>query len=746
MNSADLLVLELIDGRNLKDVIAQRPDRSLCMKIAEQVTDVLIAAHAAGVVHRDLKPGNIMLGDDGTIKVLDFGLARAIDSPPATTTRSDTPPHHQLDTSATSVDSDAPTMSDAPTISALPGEHTDLRTELGTVLGTLRYMSPEQARGEPSTAASDMYSLGLLLQEVFTGQPAYDETLDRAGLLRGAMRADTLAPAGLGADLSALLRRLKSPAPTSRPTAVETAERLRWIRQKPQRRLRNLAAAALLAAALGGLKYTVDLSQERSIAVERRNQAEDLISFMLGDLRDRLEPVGRLDVLESVGDEALAYFESLSAEELTDDELFRRSKALRQIGDVRIAQGDLPAATQAFEESLNLALGLVERDPDNDEWQLGLGESRFWAGFSLWRRGDLDGALVHFQPYLRITGALAVKDPGNLDWQAELANATSTVGSVLEAKGNLRGALERFSATLDINEALVATDPSNDRWQLDLSFAHNTVAAVLLATGDLEAASRHYREDVRIKTQLVAGDQANLTWREHLTASYNHLGIALKASGNLEEALTHFEAALDIAENLTDTDPANTEWQSFLASSYRHSGLLLLALGDLPLAQEQLLKSRAMFERLIDSDPIESRRQLASTLAGVGRAFLAGGDLDDAMEAVQTALSMAESNIEDDLNNLGMRRTQAETRLLLGRILSSMDEMEEARVAWETAVEQVEPFAKYSEDPRLLDLWVRGLLRLDRLTEATPIVAKLRDGGYRSPLFVELCRQKGVSL
>ena len=109
----DLLVLELIDGRSLKDVIAHRPDRSLCMKIAEQVTDVLIAAHAAGVVHRDLKPGNIMLGDDGTIKVLDFGLARAIDSTPGTTTHSDPPPHHQLDASARSDDSDAPTVSDA---------------------------------------------------------------------------------------------------------------------------------------------------------------------------------------------------------------------------------------------------------------------------------------------------------------------------------------------------------------------------------------------------------------------------------------------------------------------------------------------------------------------------------------------------------------------------------------------------------------------------------------------------------
>ena len=377
---------------------------------------------------------------------------------------------------------------------------------------------------------------------------------------------------------------------------------------------------------------------------------------------------------------------------------------------------------------------------------IGPGESRFWAGFSLWRRGALDGALAHFQPYLRITETLANKDPENLEWQAELANATSTIGSVLEAKGDLNGALEKFSETLALNLALADKDKSNNRWQLDLSFAHNTVGDVLLATGDLEAASDHYREDVRIKTRLVDSDRTNVTWREHLTASHTHLGIALVARGNLEDALTHFEAALDIAESLTDTDPANTEWQSYLASAYRHSGLLLLALGDLPRAQEQLLRSRAMFQRLVDSDPVESRRQLASTLAGVGRAFLAGGNLDDAMGAAQTALSMAESNMEDDRGHLGMRRTQAETRLLLGRILSHIGEVAEARVAWSTAVEEVEPFAENSKDPRLLDLWVRGLLHLNRLQQATPIIEKLRLVGYRSPLFVELCKQKGVSL
>ena len=737
----DLLVLEFIEGKNLREVIQERPARSLCMKIAEQVTDVLVAAHAAGVVHRDLKPANIMLGADGDIKVLDFGLARSRDSMPWTAAGEAAP-----DTPAGALP--ALVEEDATTMTAFQSAGADLRTQAGTVLGTLQYMSPEQARGESATAASDMCSLGLVLQEVFTGERAYRRNLEPEALLRHARAGETLVPTGLGGDLTALIQRLKSLAATQRPTAVETAERLRWIRQKPKRRARNVAAAAaLLAATLGGLKYTVDLRRERSVAVEARQQADGLISFMLGDLREKLEPVGRLDVLESVGHEALAYFESLSEVELTDEGLFRLSKALSQIGEVWIAQGNLPAATEAFEESLNVARGLVERDPDNDEWQLGLGESHFWAGFSLWKRGALDGALEQFLPYLRITEALVEKDPENRGWQVELANATSTIGSVLEAQGDLDGALENFRRALDINEALVAEDPSNDGWQLDLALTHNTIGAVLEAQGDLDGALAHYRADVAIKGQLVASDPINTLWLESLATSHNHLGNLLEMLGNLEDALAQFDAELALAAGLTATDPTNTDWQRELAVSYRKSGLALLALDELPRAQEQLLSSQRILDELVANDPVNSadwRRQLAAAHVGIGTAFLAGGNLRDAMGEARVALSITDPIVERDPENPETRLWHTQGHLLLGSVLSRLGEAEQARAAWTRALDAIEPVARISADPRLLDLWARGLPHLDRIQEAIPVIEKLRAVGYRNPQFLELGRQKGV--
>ena len=137
------LVLEFVDGPTLADRIAQGPipvDEAL--PIAKQIAEALEAAHEQGIVHRDLKPANIKLRPDGTVKVLDFGLAKAFGG------------------RAEHVSSDSPTMLATPA------------TQLGTILGTAAYMSPEQAKNEPLDARSDIWSMGCVFYEMLTGRPS----------------------------------------------------------------------------------------------------------------------------------------------------------------------------------------------------------------------------------------------------------------------------------------------------------------------------------------------------------------------------------------------------------------------------------------------------------------------------------------------------------------------------------------------------------------------------------------------
>jgi serine/threonine protein kinase len=141
------LVMELVEGPTLADRIAQGPiPVDEAMLIASQIAEALEAAHERGIIHRDLKPANIKLRPDGTVKVLDFGLAKALEP-----------------ISATSVDATA-----SPTITS-PA----MMTGVGVLLGTAAYMSPEQARGKAVDKRSDIWAFGCVLYEMLTGQRAF---------------------------------------------------------------------------------------------------------------------------------------------------------------------------------------------------------------------------------------------------------------------------------------------------------------------------------------------------------------------------------------------------------------------------------------------------------------------------------------------------------------------------------------------------------------------------------------------
>ena len=231
------LVMELVDGDDLSVVIARGPiPVAEALPIGRQVADALQAAHEQGIVHRDLKPANVKLRPDGTIKVLDFGLAKAMDP-------------------RTASGSAAADLAHSPTF-------TSPMTEMGMILGTAAYMSPEQARGKVVDKRADIWAFGCLLYEMLTGRRAFAGG-DVTETITAVMRDEpdwTLLPSGLSPSIERFIRRSVAKNPRER---VQDAGDLRLALEgafdidaartagtpAPERRRTGLMAAAALALA-----------------------------------------------------------------------------------------------------------------------------------------------------------------------------------------------------------------------------------------------------------------------------------------------------------------------------------------------------------------------------------------------------------------------------------------------------------------------------------------------------------------
>ena len=660
------------------------------VRLVAQVAEGLHAAHREGLLHGDVKPSNVLVEEtpDGDPRawIGDFGIA------------------------------------------------TDLAAGAGGLAGTPRFMAPELLREGPAAAdrRSDVFSLGVTLHQVLTGE------LPPPGARWREVRE---ASPALPPDLAAVVARCLAEDPAARyPSARAVAEDLRRFldgeaveayADRLAYRLTRFAsrhrtllavagvsalllAAALVVAAVMGVRAV----RANALAEQRRAQAEELIDFTILDLRDKLEPVGRLDLLDDVGERAMRYFAAVPESELSDDELAHRSTALYQIGDVRLRRGDLAGARRPFEESLVLARRLADRDPGNPERLFDLGQSEFWAGFVSWREGNLEDARRHFESYHRISRTLAAADPANLDWRRELSYAESNLGSVLEQQGDLAAALGRFRAALSLDRSLVAEAPTPaaaDEQRFELAATHNTVGVVLERMGRLDEAREHYEADLALRTRLAAADPANQRWKEFLGTSHQYLGNLLLVRSDAAGARRHLEAARGIFDELASRDPDNGDWRYKRAWAHLWLGRLVVAAGRPEAARAAWERAEGIAARLAATDPERANWRQLLSVARLHRALgtaaeSPGAARDDLLAALETLEPWA----GEQPNDRRAHRWLAEALLLLGDVEAARGERPAAERAWARALEVLTPLvAGGARNPALLALYGRAQDRLE---------------------------------
>ena len=735
----DVLVLELIDGRTLTRAINEGLTTAEKLRIGTSIADVLVAAHRANIIHRDLKPDNVMITRLGEVKVLDFGLARWLEqvSGMHTAVRAHSTPKNELgfisDARQTQARWFGPGATETPAVA----------TAVGIAVGTPLYMSPEQARGETLTSASDMYAFGLVLQTLFTGHEPYPAGWSGAEVMMKAAMGESLPVKIREREIVSLINQLKQLAPSDRPRAVDALARLRYIADKPRRLVRRgIAAAAITLSLLGVTKYTIDLRRERALANaaenearRRRAQADDLISFMVGDLRKKLEPVGRLDVLDAAATKALEYMSSLDPATLSAADLARNAKALSQLGEVRVAQGKLPDATRAFARSVSLARAAVDREPKNAEWQLQYGNSEFWLGDAHRRAGDLPKALAAWREYLAIADRLSKSDPGNAKFQRELGYAHSNVGFALQSQGKLDEALEHYRTSLAIKKSLAERDRLPES-RADLANTVEKVAVALQERGDLRGAREQFEKEREIWQELVTADPKHATWRMNLATNAAWLGGLLVDMGEGEAARAIYETELEIDHQLAESDAANLNWRRNLALAWAHLANVDRQAGKHRDALQRFETAELLLrENLAKETRPAWQRDLAAIQISSGEVHVALGEYEKARAVAGEALAYA-IRARDTLTAAGGHR-------ILAEVARARGDVETARREWLLASEAIGPVDPAHAEPRVLIRWATLQAGLGNLAGVRAALERLTRIGYRNPDMRPLCAQFG---
>lgn len=524
------------------------------------------------------------------------------------------------------------------------------------------------------------------------------------------------------------------------------------IRREAQRRntrLTALAAGSLaIAAAMGLLAYATLLARneaqrQRAEAVQARGDAEGLIEFMLTDLREKLDAVGRLDALAVVSQRALQYYGGQDVDLSDADALGRRARTQMLIGEVDNLRGDLDSALRAYQQASATTLEQLERDPDNPQRLFDHSQSVFWVGYIDWQRGDLGQAEHHMRAYRDYAERLVALEPGRPEWQVELGYAVANLGALAFEQRRWTDALAYFDQSRAINEANVAEHPDDDAAKLDLGQDFSFTGEALSVLGRYDEAVASFEQEIALYDQLIAAAGAHeLAESRRIWAGYFLAGIDADR-GRLDAARQRLEALEEAVQKRLSLGEDDTRLREALAAVLHERAVVESALGDRAAALQRAAATLEASRILagMDADNLLWQSYHAHALITHARLLAAGTgpETDPALDAAsldeieaqrERLLQLAERSPDSTFVVLAA----AEIQRLAGDLVRG--DPEAAGRHWQRGLELLPvEFDRRTPDEQCAAYAL--LQRLGRAEEARRTGERLDASGFRHPNYLQ---------
>lgn len=505
--------------------------------------------------------------------------------------------------------------------------------------------------------------------------------------------------------------------------AQRRAQRMRWI----------TIVATMVALVM--LVLTVVAVRARAEADRQRAQADGLVEFMLTDLRKKLEPVGRLDALDVVGQRALAYYAAQQPGSLDADALGRRSRALHLVGEVRNLRGDNEGALGAFRQAAATTEELLARNPNNGQRIFDQAQSVFWVGLIAYQRGLSVEAERNFGEYKRLADRLVAIDPKNADWQMEVSFAETNLGTMMIDKGRYREAEQAFMRALRVVEERLARKPNDPAAMIEVGTSLSWVGRAQEDQDLNDVAITTYRREIELYRQALQRDPKNMLAKRATIVALTSIGRKELARGDVPAALDPFRNAVRGSAEMLRLEPSNGQWR--LGSIKALTGLsdALRFSGDASAAADAYADAQKSLDVLIASD----RKNVDWNVSMQSRLDLLGAKLAESSGLIEKAGALATRGVtrlqpiartNDEENSYIL----ASLSLIAGDIAARSNRKDDALAAWRRASAMIGG----STDKTSLKLAVRYAAdrRLGQSAEAQSIAAQLDKRGFRHPFYM----------
>lgn len=677
-------------------------------ELVEKIARAIHYAHQRGVVHRDLKPGNILMDGDDTPKITDFGLAKLMDDDSG-------------------------------------------QTRDGQVLGTPNYMAPEQAEGRINDigTATDVYAVGAILFDILTGKPPFKGETPFDTIIK-VRYEEAIAPSKLNPsvppDLETIcLKCLAKDPPRRYESANALADDLRryidgepilarpvgsweramkWAKRRPAvAALVGVSAVAVVAFFVVVLLYNFELQKsnnslaeqtkeaekQRDYAQEQENKANkaasgekaqrviadterekaeratkdavkaqklaeanfqkarNAVDQMLTRLsQDHLAHVpGMSDERKRLLLEALKFYEAVPSTSNDPKNRAETARAFRRVGDIHVLLGSKAKEDEhAYKRAIEIADELSKESPDNDEYSRNLALCYFHRG-QMFKNRDLNLAEKDYDAALLLEEKLLKKHPGDARAD-EVARILNDLALVYRNTDRAENSRKFYLRALTLQKAL---DKKTDSYQLSLAGSYNDLGNLELASKALNAAKKNYVEARDIFKKLHGKNEGNIDYKRRLGAVFNNLGMTSFATAFGEkdkdvrdaaykQAVDDMKTSLDWRSQLVISFPTVPDFRQDLANTYGNLAGVYIKWDKLSEAEKAFGEALKHQNVLVDNFKEEAKYK--STLGGILDNFAILQRIQNkkvqAFETLEKALAYHQAAINLDKSNYIYKR------------------------------------------------------------------------------------------